>query len=792
VTGPLQSDVTHTVTITRVESRVASPRAALLGIVLACLAGVLAIWILARTRGPAIAAGLALATDAMISIVLAFTQREEQSKAYEWIYRAGLAALGASTGVLAYFFGSHSGFAAVSAVLVMVSGVLSAPSGPRATTAWTTFAAIALSQATVFALIAAHVLPDAALTQVLVPGHPLWHHVAAQASLQIVYLAAFVTGRVFQRRYHELVAKVNGALRSAALREALLEEARADYRRGLTRGRLDAIADVDPTIATTPAAPPAPRESAGAEPTHVVRPAPPARTAAWADAYDSKMRTFSLAMSGVCMIGGGLLLTVAKDRTALVVGLVSVTAIMVLVWAHQLLARRADSIAYWMWGVIGLLSVGPAYALGLHSGFSAVLAAWLFSSGLFSSDRAHRATLDAGVILAGIVLTHTILFTLIMLDLVPDGGAIPLRQHDLATWKTVTAHTLIMGSYATAFALAAVIDRRYEDLVAQGERAIVRAAQQAALLDTARTDLAERLASESRGIFSGTRIGRYELGRVLGRSGAGDLYAATRPGAPGRLAIKVVRQDQPAETANLRQLLREAEALRRIRSEHVAKVVDFAGPDAEVPYLVMEFIEGTSLADLLYGRERLPIADVRALSRGIGRGLHDVHAAGVLHGDVKPSNVIRGADGKWTLVDFGAAEVVGSSGVAPGRVAGAPAYLAPEQLVGEPIDRHADLYSLCLVIYRALTGRPPYTAVSAKDIAEVARKQGPPDPRLFVDVPADVALALRVGLAAWPADRFDSGAELVAVLERAFDGRLEAAHRKRAHDVLRRQPWGTA
>jgi serine/threonine-protein kinase len=128
-------------------------------------------------------------------------------------------------------------------------------------------------------------------------------------------------------------------------------------------------------------------------------------------------------------------------------------------------------------------------------------------------------------------------------------------------------------------------------------------------------------------------------------------------------------------------------------------------------------------------------------------------------------------------------------------VGGTPAYMAPEQATGGEVDGRADLYSLCLVAYRALTGRPAYLAQRPSELVGASDEvHAPPDPTRWVELPHDLVLALRIGLAPDPEDRFASALEMVVAFDHAFDGRLAPAYREHGEQLLRRCPWaeGTA
>jgi serine/threonine-protein kinase len=272
----------------------------------------------------------------------------------------------------------------------------------------------------------------------------------------------------------------------------------------------------------------------------------------------------------------------------------------------------------------------------------------------------------------------------------------------------------------------------------------------------------------------------------------GDVYDAVGPESGQRAAVKLIRRDRAADPRSLALFAAEARALSRVRSDRVASVLEVGGIGAEVPFIAMERVEGRTLALVLQERGRLALPELRVLVRDVAQGLADVHAAGVFHRDIKPQNIAQTGDGanvRWKILDFGVAQIHDLVGAARSTVAGTPRYMAPEQALGEAIDARADLYSLCLVTYRALTGRPAYLGWNRLDIARAALTQPAPDPRWYATVPKQVELVLRVGLAARREDRFSAAAELGAAFEAACDGRLSTYHRARAEALLAREPW---
>jgi serine/threonine-protein kinase len=271
----------------------------------------------------------------------------------------------------------------------------------------------------------------------------------------------------------------------------------------------------------------------------------------------------------------------------------------------------------------------------------------------------------------------------------------------------------------------------------------------------------------------------------------GGVYEASS-GEGERAAVKVVRRDRLADPAALERFGREAQVLMRVDSPSCARVVDL-GLAADPPYVATELVAGPSLSAILRTRERLPTDEVAELVGDLARGLRDVHAAGVVHLDLKPSNSLfagAGATPAWRLVDFGVARLL-AAGDGNDPIAGTPQYMAPEQAAGERVDTRSDLYSLTLVIYRALVGRPAFTGTDRAELVRLARDVGPPDPRPF-DVDDAIALCLRIGLAFRPEDRFATATELRSAFASAFTGTLDARWCERGRDVLARAPWAIA
>jgi tRNA A-37 threonylcarbamoyl transferase component Bud32 len=469
---------------------------------------------------------------------------------------------------------------------------------------------------------------------------------------------------------------------------------------------------------------------------------------------------------------------IVREREALWAAWIAIAGIAITMGANRLAAT-------WPWVIVGAFSVGPAFAFGLHSGFAAIIALVLFVGRLFrASQRTSRPTRSLDnqwLILVAILVGHTVAFTLVATGVIRDAGNTPSAYAGLPHAAGWVLHALYMLAYVAAFAIASVIDRHFDQLVRSNELALRDAAQKEALLSTAREELDRALAGETGGLFTGSTIGGYVVEKLIGRGGMGEVYEARREDT--KVALKVIRADRIAPE-NLRRFAREASTLRQVESPYVSRVLEL-GSDDRVPFLAMELVDGVTLAELLRERERLDVSVIRAMIRDISRGLEDVHCAGVLHRDVKPSNLVRTSSGQWKLVDFGIAKFLDAPSETTGNlVIGTPPFMSPEQLTGSAIDERADVFSLCAVIYRALTGRFAWTTTSAL----AAIRLRPADPVAVVG--ADVTLALGIGLATRPADRFATSIELGAAFDAAFDARLDDGYRRRAHAILAREPWG--
>ncbi len=286
------------------------------------------------------------------------------------------------------------------------------------------------------------------------------------------------------------------------------------------------------------------------------------------------------------------------------------------------------------------------------------------------------------------------------------------------------------------------------------------------------------------------RLGRYEARRHLGDGGMGIVYKAHDPQLGRDVAIKVPCFKGPAAQQDLAQarFRREARAAAAVRHPHVCPIYDVGDLDG-VPYAVMAFIEGTSLAELAAAD---PIEPRRAaeIVRQVAEGLAAVHAHGIVHRDLKPANVLLDAAGQALLADFGLARWDdGNQLTAEGALAGTPAYMAPEQasLASGEIGPWTDIYSLGVVLYELLTGRPPFRGNPVTVVYQVAQEVPPPPSQLRPDLDSALEAIVLQAMARRPQDRYPSATAFAEALANWLSGEAEGTSPPPTVPVLARR-----
>jgi serine/threonine-protein kinase len=215
----------------------------------------------------------------------------------------------------------------------------------------------------------------------------------------------------------------------------------------------------------------------------------------------------------------------------------------------------------------------------------------------------------------------------------------------------------------------------------------------------------------------------------------------------------------------------------------------------EIPFLAMERLRGNDLAHHLRRKRRLGLAQMVEMSRQIGLALRAAREHGIVHRDLKPHNLFLaeqegGGAPTWKVLDFGVSKVGRSGTLTRGHVVGTPGYMAPEQAKGDDVDYRADLYSLGAIVYRCLTGHPPFTGKDVPSTLYDVVYKMPTRPGALAELPPDVDRVLAIAMAKSPDDRFTDGAELADALVAASTSTLPEGLRVRADELIARHAWG--
>jgi serine/threonine-protein kinase len=330
---------------------------------------------------------------------------------------------------------------------------------------------------------------------------------------------------------------------------------------------------------------------------------------------------------------------------------------------------------------------------------------------------------------------------------------------------------LIAVAFATVPAAAAV------NPVLRGEHALALTAQCAFILTfpsaiavfaAARAHALQRRAFEAE--RRAERVGQYALKRKLGEGGMGEVWLAEHALLKRPCAVKFVRPELAGQPAAAARFEREVRAVTGLSHPNTVRVYDYGRSDDGSFYCVMEYLEGPTLERLVGDRGPLPPGRVVFLLRQLCGALAEAHAAGLVHRDVKPGNVIvarqGGARDVAKLLDFGlvlddSAPGAGDRLTRAGAVLGTPAYMPPEQAAGEPVDARGDVYGLGATAYYALSGSPPFGGGTVRQVLSAVLTGPSPS---MAGVPGDLAAVLSRCLAREPSDRFAT----VGDLERAL------------------------
>jgi serine/threonine-protein kinase len=274
-------------------------------------------------------------------------------------------------------------------------------------------------------------------------------------------------------------------------------------------------------------------------------------------------------------------------------------------------------------------------------------------------------------------------------------------------------------------------------------------------------------------------LGRYQLERVLGKGAMGIVYEALDPKLHRKVAIKTILisqlDEETAKDFSMR-FVREAHAVARLNHPNIVQVYDF-GEEGDMAYLVMEFIRGDELKSTLSTGRQFDRKECVRIMCELLDALEFAHEAGVVHRDIKPANVMLDSQGRAKLTDFGVARVTDSDRThaertQAGTVVGTPAYMSPEQIQGQRIDRRTDIFSAGVILYQFLTGQKPFTGEGAWTVAKKIIQEDPPMPSsINMALSPEFDRVVAKALAKDPDQRFATAREFSQALKRAAEGK---------------------
>jgi serine/threonine protein kinase len=285
-------------------------------------------------------------------------------------------------------------------------------------------------------------------------------------------------------------------------------------------------------------------------------------------------------------------------------------------------------------------------------------------------------------------------------------------------------------------------------------------------------------------------FGRYRITGELGRGAMGSVYRAMDPLIEREVAVKTLLPNAPEnDLLDVRgRFLREAKSAGRLNHPNIVTIFDVGEQDG-IAYIAMEVLDGRSLQEILGEPKRLPYATIADIVAQVADGLDHAHRLGIVHRDVKPANIVVGADGRAKLTDFGVAYMPMSSLTQTGTALGSPRYMSPEQVTGQPIDPRSDIFSLGVVLYEMLVGATPFAPPGENSVFSVMNRIAGEAHRRITEIDARIPAAfdriLDRALAKSPEERYPRAADMANELRQFLETSAAAATADRAV-VLRR------
>lgn len=391
---------------------------------------------------------------------------------------------------------------------------------------------------------------------------------------------------------------------------------------------------------------------------------------------------------------------------------------------------------------------------------------------------------------------YFLLAILIVCGVLPDAGM--LRALDAPTSVRLPMTGMVPLVFLFGVWQARLSRHAMLDALQRSNEALRVRLQREAQLEEANRDIDHmlRVGVKRAGPYSGVNCGSYVLGDLIGRGAMGEVYAAKHTETGRVAAVKLLQSSMLTDAHLVLRFLREGEAVSKLRGPNVVTILDVGKTDEGAPFIVMELLRGHDLAWHLQQRTYLSLEEVEEIVDQIGLGLEAARVAGIVHRDLKPQNLFLaqqpGAAPLWKILDFGVSRLINSGGTLTQEgIVGTPGYMSPEQASGLEATHRSDVFSFGVVVYRALTGEPPFSGPDTPQILYQVVYRCPLRPsELVPSLPPDVDLVLALALAKDPEDRFASALDLAAAMRAAAKGELDASLRLHAQTLLAALPWG--
>jgi serine/threonine-protein kinase len=538
---------------------------------------------------------------------------------------------------------------------------------------------------------------------------------------------------------------------------------------------------VKPTASAGPAtAQPEPPYNDGARAVPGAGTAIPATTEALDQAELPRMRLFAGFGMLISLGAFGTTFIIAGDPVARAVFRTGAAAIFLtnawLLWLTTRTGRYrlGPLVVVWAGACFGVMS-----AVYFFGAFSAAVAAPMLGLCFVALGKSARLAVVVAILVIG---SHVAMALPVALGWIRDrallkSSAVPARQ-------LVVAEVLLVLLLFAAWAMGRWLRRTTSIAVAEVERAKRLIGDQEVQLAEARADAA-RVKRVGEGRWTGHKVGSFQLGLVLGRGAMGEVYEG-KSASGVEAAVKLLTAKANDSPKLFARFHREMAVAAKLDAPSIVKVYEISDPAAEVPYIAMERLYGRDLAAQLRQVGKLVPDDLAALVDQVARGLEVARAAGVVHRDLKPHNIFRAEDADrppvWKILDFGVSKVLGGAGegtLTGEGIVGTPQYMAPEQAAGRPVTHAADVYALAAIVYRCITGRPPFTDGDLAQLVYKVVHRPPQRPSTFARVSIPTEEVLAIGLAKDPEARFPSALAFAQALAEARKGRRPDSRRTR-------------